>query len=308
MTTRTRRRTARGVSVLVWGLVLAALLVFHRALPGFAGTLSLVEAAFPWLGVVVVALLVGAIIVRTPAAFIGAGAATLAWCFVVLPAALPVPAVAATAETTTIVSENLEAGNGDAAAMVSALADDQPDVIVLQELSGDIRDTVAAALADRYPYSFVAGTVGVWSTTELSNGQRLDLGLGWKRALSVDVETAQGLTRLFAVHLASFRPGEYEDRDRMLENLAGTLADDTADRLVVIGDFNTSTDDHMLVPVTDEAPLVRTDTAGFPFTWSAGIPLVALDHALTRGIDAASVHVLDANGSDHRAIALTIGR
>lgn len=294
--------------MLVWGLLLTALLAFHRVLPGFAGALSLIEAAFPWLGLLVLALLVSAIIVRTPAAFIGAGAAALAWCIVVLPAALPVPAIAATAETTTVVSENLEAGNGDAAAMVAALADDEPDVIVLQELSADIRDTVADALAERYPYSFVAGTVGVWSTTELSNGQRLDLGLGWKRALSVDVETPQGATRLFAVHLASFRPGEHEDRDGMLESLATTLAADDSKRLVVIGDFNTSTDDHKLVPVTDEAALVRTDTAGFPFTWSAGIPLVALDHAMARGIGAASVHVLPANGSDHRPIALTIGR
>lgn len=308
VTTRTRRtrRTANSISVLLWGLGLAVLFLSHRILPGFGGLLSIVETVFPWLGILVLALIVSALIVRTPAGWIGAAVASLAWGIVVMPAAIPVPAISG--DTLSIVSENLEAGNGDAAAMVAHLADRDPDVIVLQELSGDIRDTVADTLAERYPHDYIVGTVGVWSKTPLSNGERLDLGLGWNRALSVDVETALGTTRVFAVHLASFRPGEHEDRDTMLGNLATTLSDDDSKRLVVIGDFNTSTDDHVLAPVLDQARLVRSDAFGFPFTWSSAIPVVALDHALVRGIDAASMHVLDGNGSDHRAIALTIGR
>ncbi|MET0725560.1 MAG: endonuclease/exonuclease/phosphatase family protein [Leifsonia sp.] len=302
-----RRRRASGISVLIWSLALAGLFVFHRFLPGFGGVLSMVETVFPWLGIVVLALVVSAVILRTGPAAIGAVVVALAWGFVVLPAAIPVPAVTGD-DTISIVSENLEAGNGDAAGIVARLADRDPDVIVLQELSADIRDQVSDALAERYPHDYLVGTVGVWSRTPLSNGERLDLGLGWTRALSVDVETPLGATRIFAVHLSSFRPGEHEDRDTMLGNLASTLAADESERLVVVGDFNTATDDHVLAPVLDQARLVRSDAVGFPFTWSSSIPVVALDHALVRGIDAASLHVLDGNGSDHRAIAVTVGR
>ena len=305
MTSRRRRRSA-GLVILLAGLGLAMLFAFHDVAPGFGGALSMLESVFPWLAIALVALLIGAAYSRTRGAWIGVLAAALVWGITVLPAALP--ASASTATDFTIVSENVEAGNVDADALVTSLSERGPDVIVLQELSGDIRDSIAATLDDRYPHSYIVGTVGVWSRTALSGGQRLDLGLGWNRALTVDVDTPNGPTTIVAVHIASFRPGEHEDRDRMLGNLATDLAETKAKRLVVIGDFNAATDDHVLAPVMAQARAVQTSGFGFAFTWPSAAPFVTLDHALVRGISDASLRVLDANGSDHRGIALTIGR
>jgi vancomycin resistance protein VanJ len=252
----------------------------------------------------VVALIVSAVALRSRGA--AAAATVLATVFgvLVLPTALPAPAVRSGAYR--VVSQNIETSS-DAGDLAADLASRDPDAIALQELDDTSRAAVDERLDEAYPYSYVVGTVGVWSRSELSNGTALDLGLGWNRALAVDVDTPLGSTRLFVVHLASFRVGDHAERDTMLAGLASTLAEDTSARSMVVGDFNTATDDHLLAPVLEQARLVRTTGVGFPATWPALLPLVALDHALADGIPAATVEVLPPNGSDHRPISLTIG-
>ncbi|NQX27620.1 endonuclease/exonuclease/phosphatase family protein [Microbacteriaceae bacterium VKM Ac-2854] len=291
--------------VLTAAVLLAALIAFRRLLPENDGWLSILETTMPWLGIVVVALLVAAVVVRSRAAGVAVTVLAVTWGVLVLPAAVPVAAVES--GRFTVLSENLEAGNASAADIVADLAARDPDAIALQELSGDLRDEVAAQLEAAYPYDYQVGTVGIWSRTELSDGSHEDLGLGYDRALSVSVATPQGALRLYVVHLASFRVGEHEDRDAMLGALGARLAADESERIAVVGDFNAATDDHELAPVLREVRLVRGDGFGFPLTWPAAFPVVALDHAFTRGIPAATVSVLPANGSDHRGISLTIG-
>lgn len=299
------RHRVAAVSVLIAALLLAALLAFRRALGGNDGWLSIVESTFPWLGIAVLGLGIGALVLRSRLAGVGVTIAAVVWGVLVLPVTVPV--AEAESGRFTVISENLEAGNTDAGAIVASLAAQDPDVIALQEVSADIGDTIAERLEDAYPYDYVVGTVGVWSKTELSGAAAVDLGLGWDRALSVDVDTPMGSTRLYVVHLASFRPGEHEDRDAMISALATTLAEDGSERVAVVGDFNTATDDHVLAPVLEQANIARGSDIGFPLTWPAAFPLVALDHAFTRGIPVATMSVLGANGSDHRGISLTIG-
>ncbi|KQQ00655.1 hypothetical protein ASG06_15045 [Rathayibacter sp. Leaf185] len=286
-------------------IVLAAFLAFHRALPDAAGWLSVVETGIPWTGLAVLLLVSGAVALRSRAA--GAAVTVLAMVYgvLVLPVALPAPEVRS--GRFTVISQNIAASGDDASGIVAALAAREPDAIALQELDGDARAVVDDELADQYPYSYVVGTVGVWSRTELSDGGPLDLGLGWDRALAVDIDTPLGPSRLFVVHLASFRLGDHEERDTMLGGLASTLADDVSDRTIVVGDFNTATDDHLLAPVLEQAHLVRSSGVGFPATWPSLLPVVSLDHALADGVPAATLTVLPANGSDHRPISLTIG-
>lgn len=299
-----RRRPGRSAPVAIASLLLAAFLAFHRVLWDAAGWLSVVETAIPWSGLAVLLLVTAAVALRSR----GAGAAVTVLVTVygvlVLPVALPAPAVRS--GSFTVISQNLGTGD-DAGALAAELATREPDVLAFQELAGEDRDAVDAELSDAYPHSYVVGTVGLWSRTELSNGEPLDLGLDWNRALAVDVDTPLGATRLFVVHLASFRLGDHAERDTMLGGLASTLADDASDRTLVVGDFNTATDDHLLAPVLDQAALVRTSGIGFPATWPALLPLVSLDHALADGVPAATLEVLPPNGSDHRPISLTIG-
>jgi len=284
--------------------VLATFLALHRTLPEAAGWLSVLETAIPWTGLVVLLLLTAAVGLRSRAA--GAAVTVLATVYgvLVLPVAVPGPGVRS--GSFTVISQNI-AASGDAGALALELAAREPDVIALQELDGDARDAVDAELSETYPYSSVVGTVGVWSREELSNAEPLDLGLGWDRALAVDIGTTVGSTRLFVVHLASFRLGDHAERDVMLGGLADVLAQDESERTLVIGDFNTAPDDHLLAPVLEQAALVRTSGIGFPATWPSLLPLVGLDHALADGVPASTVQVLPPNGSDHRPVSLTIG-
>ncbi|MBF4462204.1 MULTISPECIES: endonuclease/exonuclease/phosphatase family protein [unclassified Rathayibacter] len=305
MPSRTRRRsTARTAVVTGTSLALAGFLAFHRVLPDPFGWLSVVETAIPWSGLAVVLLLTGAMSLRSRRAAASAIVLAMVYGVLVLPVALPGPPVESGAFT--VLSQNIGT-SGDAGDVARALAARGPDAIALQEVDGQARDAVDAALSADYPYSFVTSTVGLWSRTELSNEEPLDLGLGWDRALAVDVDTPLGSTRVFVVHLASFRPGDHAERDTMLSGLASTLHADDSARKVVIGDFNTPIDDHLFAPVLAEARLVRSGGIGFPATWPSLLPVVSLDHALAQGIPASTLAVLPPNGSDHRPISLTIG-
>lgn len=294
----------RATVVVVASLVLAGFLAFHRVLPDGAGWLSVVETAIPWSGLAVVLLVAAALALRSRGAGAAATVVATVYGVLVLPVALPAPAVRSGSYT--VVSQNIGT-SGDAGELVAELASGEPDAIALQELDGEAREAVDEQLSDAYPYSYVVGTVGLWSRTALSDGTALDLGLGWDRALAVDVDTPLGSTRLFVVHLASFRPGDHAERDVMLDGLASVLAEDDSSRSLVVGDFNTATDDHLLAPVLAQAGLVRTSGVGFPATWPSLLPVVSLDHALADGVPAATIRVLPPNGSDHRPVSLTIG-
>lgn len=299
-----RRRPVRSTVTAIVALLLAVFLAFHRVLPDPVGWLSVFEIGIPWTGLAVLLLIAAAVSLRSRGTAAAVTVLAMVYGVLVLPVALPAPAVRS--GSFTVVSQNIETSD-DAASVAAALASRQPDIIALQELDGAARKAVDAELSDEYPYSFVSSTVGVWSRTALSEEEPLDLGLGWERALAVNVDTPVGSTRLFVVHLASFRPGNHEERDTMLSALASALRDDTSTRTLVIGDFNTPTDDHLLAPVLAEAGLVRTGGIGFPATWPSLLPLVALDHALAEGVPSATLDVLPPNGSDHRPISLTIG-
>lgn len=299
-----RRHPVRSTAVAVASTGLAAFLAFHRVLPEAAGWLSVVETAIPWSGLAVLLLVASAVALRSRGA--GAAVTVLAMVYgvLVLPVAVPAPAVRS--GSFTVVSQNI-GGSGEAGAVVAELAAREPDVIALQELTDDARDAVDDELSEAYPHSYVVGTVGVWSREVLSNAEPLDLGLGWDRALAVDIGTTVGTSRLLVVHLASFRLGDHEERDATLAGLADALAADESPRTLVVGDFNTATDDHLLAPVLEQAGLVRTSGIGFPATWPSLLPLIGLDHALADGVPAATVEVLPPNGSDHRPVSLTIG-
>jgi vancomycin resistance protein VanJ len=206
------------------------------------------------------------------------------------------------ATSLTVASENIHAQNAAAGAIAADLAAKHPDVIALQEVDAASRATVAAALDAKYPYSAVVGTVGVWSRIPISGEKGLDLGLGWDRALWVDLDTPGTPTRVYAVHLASVRPGQYQQRDTMLSTLASTVKNDHSARILVVGDFNSASTDRAFVPLTRVVHEESQSDLGFGFTWPATFPVARLDHALTRGLTTVTSTVLPDNGSDHRAI------
>jgi vancomycin resistance protein VanJ len=293
---------SRPRSVLIGFLALGAgaLILWHGLLPNMAGSASLIETFLPWLGVVI--LLLGLVSVVRFSLFGGlcVAAAATAWALAFMPALLP--GMRLGTPTLVVASENIHADNAAAGSIARDLAAREPDVIALQELDAASREAVAGALAAKYPYSEVVGTVGVWSKVAITNEKRLDLGLGWDRALSVDLETPGTPTRLYAVHLASVRPGQYEQRDTMLSQLTSTVRSDSSSRILVVGDFNTATTDRKFTPLLSTLSEAADDQLGLGFTWPAEFPVARLDHALVRGLTTVSSAVLPDNGSDHRGI------
>ncbi|MFF2051568.1 endonuclease/exonuclease/phosphatase family protein [Leifsonia sp. NPDC058194] len=296
------RRRPRGILTGIAALAVAALLLWHGMLPDVGGAASLVESFLPWAAALIAVLGLSALFRLSLFAGLGVAAAAAVWWSLFGTALLPAASVGA--PDFTVVSENLHAANPKAAEIARDLAGRDPDLIALQELDATNRDAVSGVLDTDYPYHAIVGTVGLWSTHPLHDEQRLDLGLGWERALSVDVDTPGGTTRVYAVHLASVRPGESATRDEMLRELTDTVAEDDSSRLLVVGDFNTATTDRTLAPLFAELGEKPDSELGLGFTWPSAFPAARLDHALVRGLSTVSSTVLPANGSDHRGIAV----
>ncbi|MCU1404133.1 MAG: hypothetical protein JWQ43_436 [Glaciihabitans sp.] len=297
-----RRRGLRSARLIALASVLlTATLAFHTILPGGLG--STVGTVLPWLGVVIPVLLVVAIMRRARRSWMLVGAPLLAWLVIFVPQLVPLSAApAAAAGEITIASQNVEADSGTAGSSGLSLADSGADVIALEELTASARREASAALEATHPYSYTVGTVGVWSIYPLANVRALSLGLGWNRALAAEVETPAGPVSLYVVHAASIRPGKQDDRDTMIDRLAQIVADDTADRVVAVGDFNAATSDPALRPLTSVLDESRQTGGGLGFTWPTAVPLTRIDHIFQRGLPTVEQTVLQAGDSDHLAV------
>lgn len=293
-------RRPRGIVAGFSALAVGALLVGHGMLPDAGGSASLIETFLPWAGALLVVLGLVALVRLSLFAGVGVALAAVAW-WSLFGAAL-LPAMPAGAPAFRIVSQNIEAGNTSAVALARGLAARGPELIALQELDSTTLPEVEGVLDATYPHHVIVGTVGLWSRYELSGSERLGLGLGWDRALRVDVATPGAPTRVYVAHLASVRIGEYQQRDTMLRELTATVRADDAPRLVVVGDLNAASTDRSLAPLLATVTERPDDGFGLGFTWPAALPVARLDHVLTRGLTTVDSAVLPANGSDHRPI------
>ncbi|SDZ28929.1 vancomycin resistance protein VanJ [Herbiconiux ginsengi] len=294
--------------VCVLALALAAGTALHVFAPEFFGFSLVVESALPWFGLAIPVLLVLAFVSRAKGAVIAAVVPALVWSVMFVPAIVPLAwsAPAASADTLTVASQNVEADSGTAADSATALAASGAQVIALQEMDSDARDQVEAVLSDKYPYSYGIGTVGVWSTYPILNAQALDLGLGWQRAIAADLQTPTGLVSIYVIHAASARPGEHADRDTMLANLADYIPRDENDRILMVGDFNAGSSDRNIAGLTGQLSEANQSEGGFGFTWPATMPVTRPDHVLQRGMEVTSNTTLRAGSSDHLAVLTTL--
>ncbi|MCP3788128.1 endonuclease/exonuclease/phosphatase family protein [Micromonospora sp. A3M-1-15] len=294
------RRGRRGLIVGVCAVLLAVLLVGHRAVPNVHGLGSLVDSATPLLGLGVPLLALAALLRRSRPALLAVLLPAVVWAALYGGAWLP-PASGAGATSLRVASQNLRSGNPDPATTVDALADADPDLIGLQEV--DDGDRVAAALAGRYPHRATVSTVALWSRWPIREARGVDTGLGWERALRAVVAAPQGDLAVYVVHLGSARAGHTATRDETVAALAATVRADDAPRLVVLGDLNTATTDRVFAPLTHLLRDAQADAGqGFGFTWPADLPVTRPDHVLFRGLTPTAAGVLHTPDSDHRAV------
>lgn len=306
-----KRRRPLGVPIAVMAGVLAATLLAHRLLPETLGLALAVEAVLPWLGAPVLLLLVAALARRARLGVWVSLAAVLAWAMVFVPQILPLEAQAGAAEgaaesaadsSLSVLSQNVRGADRDAVSTATAAAAREPDLLALQEVDGGSRPGVAAALAERYPYTVTVGTVGLWSRFPILDTEPLDLGLGWSRALRAVVAAPGGDVTVYVVHAASARPLAHDDRDTMLAELARVIAGDDSARLIAVGDFNAGSEDRAFRALRATLSEPRQTGGGFGFTWPAAFPAVRLDHVLVRGFAASDMAAVPLGDSDHLAV------
>ncbi|WP_435743988.1 endonuclease/exonuclease/phosphatase family protein [Microbacterium sp. PMB16] len=294
-----RQRRARSARVLAIAGVLLLIAVVCSWVPGIIGTAA--AAALPWTGLALGVVCVLALFLARRVLLLLL-IPTLAWALAIAPSAPGLSATpAAGATPIEIVSQNVRAHSGGAAASAAELAATGADVIALTELDGDSLTAAQDALAAEYPHSYAVGTVGVWSRYPLTDAQPLTLGLDWKRALRVEVQTPDADVAVYVMHAASVRPGHQQDRDTMLSGIADAVAADTAESIVVVGDFNAASADPALGAIRSELDWVRPTDGTLGMTWPAALPLTRIDHVFTRGLDVLSSTTERAGKSDHLA-------
>ncbi len=300
----------RGRVVASLALLTAAVPAFHSAVPNAVGRLgSLLEAFLPWFGLVVPALFVAALVRRSAVALVALLLPVLTWVW--LFGGLLLPAEGGPHHLT-VVQHNVSDENPDPAATATALAAASPQLIALEELTPSALPVYEAALASRYPYHAVEGTVGLWSAYPLRGVRRLDIrpagiGEGWSRGLRAGVTTPQGEICVYVAHLPSvrIRPSGFASqlRDESALLLGAAVAAEPVDRVVLLGDLNGTVDDRGLAPLTSRMEAPRR---GFALSWPASFPVSRIDQVLVRSASVAGIRTLPATGSDHLPVAARI--
>ncbi|MET8150877.1 endonuclease/exonuclease/phosphatase family protein [Actinoplanes sp. NPDC049668] len=314
----------RGPVLVALSLLVGLLIPLHARITDRGGLGSLVETFLPWFGLFVPALLVAAVVRRSPAAAV----------------ALLLPAVVWLSQfggllgdrsrpggDLVLVSHNVGAENTDPAGTARALAAAGADVLALEELTPQARATYERELAQAYPFHAVLGTVGLWSRLPLSDTRPVDTEmnagplaatipaeakLAENRALRATVATNHGPLAVYVAHLGSVRVnprGGYftDSRDRNARALAEAVAAESGERVVLLGDLNGTMDDRVFAGLTARLrPAHDLAGSGFGFTWPASFPVVRIDHILVRGVRPQATRVLPATGSDHRPVSTRI--
>lgn len=311
--TNARGRTpwTRGRALAVLAVLGAALMVFHSAVPNAVGRLgSALEAFLPWLGLVVPVLLVSALVRRSFTALVAALLPAAAWAG--LFGGLLLPAADRGAHDITAVQHNVSDENPDPTGTARALIASAPDLVALEELTPSALPAYEAALAAAYPYHAVEGTVGLWSRHPLTDVRRVDIrppgiGEGWNRGLRCGVRTPRGEIAVYVAHLPSvrFRASGFGSgpRDESARLLGAAVAAEPLERVILLGDLNSTVDDRGLAPLTSRLSAPRR---GLALSWPAAVPVARIDQVLTRSATAAEVWSLPATGSDHLPVAARI--
>ncbi|MBT2406567.1 endonuclease/exonuclease/phosphatase family protein [Streptomyces sp. ISL-87] len=301
----------RGWVLAALSVLTACLLAFHAAVPNTAGRPgSLLETFLPWLGLTIPVLLGLALLRRSAVASFALLLPVAAW--VGLFGGLPVSGHDQ-AHDVVAVQHNVSDENPDPAGTARALAGTHADLIALEELTPSAAPLYAAALAADYPHHTTEGTVGLWSKYPLADAHPVDIrpagvGEGWNRGLRATARTPRGDVAVYVAHLPSVRLGLANGfssvrRDESAALLGAAIAAEPLDRVILLGDLNSTVDDRGLAPVSSR---LNVPGSGFAFSWPAALPLARIDQIMTRSATVTHLWSLPATGSDHLPVAAHI--
>jgi len=215
----------------------------------------------------------------------------------------------------TVGSWNAFVDNDDPDAAARILADDPPDVLVLQELTPETERALrGAGLLRRYPHRVgrsEPGTTGetIWSRFPVLDPAPVEAG---DDVVAATIEVPGGTTLTVAnVHAFGPQPGDpgiwartLHDLDRALGRIDGPW--------IAVGDFNATSDHRAFRDLLHDG---RRDAhaasgRGYARTWPADgpfPPLVLIDHAIvSRQVQVAGTAEQTLPGSDHRMIRVDL--
>ncbi|MET9339812.1 endonuclease/exonuclease/phosphatase family protein [Nonomuraea sp. NPDC003804] len=284
-------------AVIAGAILIAAMLAGHRLIPALGGFTPILESLLPWLGLAVPLLLLVALLARSRGAALAVLLPALVWA--VMFGSDVLRSAPGGDSDLSVATVNVGVRNNASGSAVRAIADGV-DLIAAQELTPG--GPAAKALNAIYKYRRTVSTIGVWSRFPLGKPEFFDVGLGWERALRTVVKTPEGDVTVYVMHLASARPGHTATRDRTLEEARKLITADRSERILLLGDLNTATDDRGLGNLAP--PLLNAQEEageGFGFTWPSSFPITRPDHILYKGMTATRAGVAPATGSDHRA-------
>jgi endonuclease/exonuclease/phosphatase (EEP) superfamily protein YafD len=212
---------------------------------------------------------------------------------------------------------NVEYSQNTGAAVSRQVAEVQPDVVVLSELSPlTLRHLDLSQFRYRWerPTSGAFGQ-GIYSRWPLVSREKwTDSGI---TMVIVTVRTPTGDVRLYQVHTNAPRgQGPRRIWVDQLKQLRGYLHTEQEMPVIAAGDFNASAWDRRFDDLLGGPAGIRDAAAGrgYRATWPSGRSyplLLPLDHVLiSRGIGVRSYRVLGPVGSDHRGVLtdLTVAR
>ncbi|OKI96202.1 hypothetical protein AMK10_11250 [Streptomyces sp. CB02058] len=301
----------RGIVLALCSVLLTLVMVLHADIPNAIGNLgSLIETFLPWFGLLVPVLLVLGLLRRSATAVIALILPVAVW--LNLFGGLLFADKSGSGGDLTVATHNVNAGNPDPAGTAQQVAGSGADVVALQELPGGKVAAYEDALADRYPYHSVQGTVGLWSKYPVTDSKPVDIKLGWTRAMRATVTTPEGRVKVYVAHLPSVRVKlnagfTANQRDDSADALGEAIADEPLERVVLLGDLNGTMNDRSLNAVT--AQMRSTQGAagdGFGFSWPASFPMARIDQIMVRGVEPLASWTLPATDSDHLPIAARV--
>ncbi|MCB5167445.1 endonuclease/exonuclease/phosphatase family protein [Streptomyces bambusae] len=289
-------------------VALALLMLGHSLVPNEPGNIgSLLETFLPWLGLAVPALLALAALRRSAKAALAVLLPALVWTSMFGGMFLD---KTGSGGDLTVISHNIDADNRDPRGTARTLAASGADVIALQEMSRSA-ETYTEELAAAYPHHSVQGTVGIWSRYPLRDAQPVMI-MPWVRAMRATVDTPRGPLALYSAHLASVRVHPASGfgtgrRNDAADKLAEAVRAEPLPRVMVVGDFNGTTDDRALAGVVAGMRSAQSEAgAGLGLSWPASFPLVRIDQILVKGLTPVSAWTLPRTGSDHLPVAASV--
>lgn len=175
----------------------------------------------------------------------------------------------------TVATHNVNADNPDPKGTARKVAASGADVIALEELPSGKVATYEAALADRFPYHSVQGTVGLWSKYPMSATRPVDIKMGWTRAMRSTVTTPKGEVAVYVAHLPSVRVKLHagftaNQRDDSADALGEAISHERLGKVILLGDLNGTMNDRSLNAVT--AQMRSTQARPTTALASAGLP------------------------------------